>query len=244
MKVLASVYGAGALLNIVMIGRHNNDIAPLFTFFWCLLLLPVGFMVLQESKQFEGRTPAEIGTWKQRSWALYGDVFLAIAITVAKYAWLDHQDELPSWATTWWWSPLMVIAGFVFGSVFREVDNRNYDPLSLQGPAKWAHDRVFIPVFAGALFARAVPLLWHIDMFAIVVIELVACWVLLAVIDGLRMLGWLPPWTPQRLAVALASIKLDPEQQHPRWDAKHYRFVTPDQDGVDDAIDQLDRLLP
>lgn len=220
-----SVLGVILFANIVTVWPQTL-LPTLAKFALCVFTLPGVFLLLQRLKRFEGRSWAEIGGWRHQSWALYGDIVLGIALTTANNAWADHQSQLPWWSLQWWWVPVAGVLGLGFGWLFRLVDNRNYDPASLLGPAKWIHDRVLIPAFAGALFARAVPLLWHWDVYTKTALTLVGCWIVLAIIDGFRMQKKLPDWAPDWLVYMHSYIQLVAERQHPYWHDVYFRFMT------------------
>jgi hypothetical protein len=220
MKMRCRTFGGASFLIIALLGQ-GTVLDAVYTGFICLLVSPFFFWALQLSSNFENRHWSEISNPLEQSWSFYGDgLLLTPAIVVSTIVWHDHADRMPWCFHQLWWTLAAGIGGIVFGMVFRKADNPRYEWQSLQGPAKWYHDHVLIPVLAGALFARALPVLWVLwDGLAQVVLGLVVCWVILAIIDKLRsetysIFSAYPSW----LVTLYLRCRLDPLIQHPRWD--------------------------
>ncbi len=226
MKTLCRVLGITFFFMIVVQGR-SMVLDTVYVGVICLLVSPAFFWFLQLSPRFEYRHRSEVSNPLEQSWSFYGDGLLLMpALVVSTVAWHDHTDRLPWCFHQWWWVSVAGIGGVVFGIVFRKFDNPRYAWQSLQGPAKWYHDHVLIPVLAGALFARALPVLWAWDGYAQAALALVVCWVILAGIDGLRsrtysIFSAYPSW----LVALYMKCRLDPLIQHPLWDEVAFRRV-------------------
>lgn len=192
--------------------------------FGWLLMFPVLYWWTQLD---EGRAVREISNPLEHSWSLHGYMLLLLPTYLLSVSiWHSHPTSLPSWAWQWWWVPVAAVGGVAFSRLFDRLDKARYNPRSLDEPAKRLHNDVLVPLFAGLVFARVLPVLcasWTGLVWAIA--GLLVSWLAFVGIDGLRYFTGLPEGAPDWAERLYQNCKLIPEVQHPPYNKHDNRLI-------------------
>ncbi len=205
---IASLAGLASYVKLCMAIAQGNLDATLWASL-SLTALVFGILVLFCEKDPQTHRLRRL-FGRGRSWSFMAGPFLIVpTLVIAARIWGERGDTIPSWAHQWWWTWLGFGAVIVFGFVFRTGDNKRYREHGcesmLKSPSKWWLDHWQMPVGFGVVFTMVMPTWFRLDTAALWTIALLACWVLLAVMDFYR--------------------DLDPRDQHVPWDVQNFRVA-------------------
>ena len=137
-----------------------------------------------------------------------GPILMPVLFNKAWHVWHYHGAELSSWVWSWWWFLAGLGLIWVFGVLFRLVDEGRYTGNAasmLKSPSKWWLNKWQMPACMALVAVTVVPTWWVASPERPWTIALVVICAVLAAIDGLR--------------------KLDVYEQHVQWDAVHFKRV-------------------